>query len=85
VTDASFSVWGAVCGEPTLGRWSAEESQLLLNILELEAVYQAVLQWGETLQGHQVTARTDNSTAKAYINRQGGTKSWKLFILTRSL
>jgi len=86
VTDASLSGWGAVCGqESTLGLWSAEESRLHINVLELEAIYRAVLHWGETLRGHQVTVMTDNSTAKAYINRQGGTRSWELFVLTRSL
>ncbi len=41
-TDASNKGWGALCeGKLTFGLWSEEESGLLINCLEMLAVYQA--------------------------------------------
>lgn len=75
-TDASLSGWGAVFGSLTVqGKWSAEESRLQINILELRAIFLALSHWSSLLQGHPVRIQTDNTTAVAYLNHQGGTRS----------
>lgn len=75
-TDASLSGWGAVFGSLTVqGRWSSEESCLQINLLELRAIFLALSHWSSHLRGHPVRVQTDNTTAVAYLNHQGGTRS----------
>lgn len=57
------------------GVWSKKESQLHINILELRAIRLSLGQFVTHLKGTDVLIRTDNVTAKAFINRQGGTRS----------
>jgi len=81
-TDASLEGWGAHCGMDTAqGKWTAEESLLNINTLELKAVFLALRAFSQTLTGHVVQVATDNTTVVAYINKQGGTKSWDLCAL----
>ena len=78
-TDASLTGWGAVWNSQTLaGRWPETDRTLHINILELQAIIQAVQHWAPRLRGHQVTVFSDNTTAVSYINHQGGTKSTTL-------
>lgn len=75
-TDASLSGWGAVLDDLTLqGKWSRAESALPINVLEIRAARLALLGWTEVLQGSPVRVQSDNATAVAYINHQGGTRS----------
>lgn len=75
-SDASLSGWGAVFGSFTVqGKWSVKESRLQINILELRAIFLALLHWSSLLRGHPVRIQTDNTTAVAYLNHQGGTRS----------
>lgn len=79
-TDASLSGWGAVFGHHTVqGRWSLEESRLQINLLELRAICLALSHWTSLLRGHPIRIQTDNTTAVAYLNHQGGTKSSAAF------
>lgn len=78
-TDASLSGWGAhTQGALAQGTWSREESNLSINLLELRAIRLALIQFRPLLAGKSVRVRTDNTTAKAYVNRQGGTRSKRL-------
>lgn len=64
-SDASLEEWGAVRGEiSTEGRWTLEETQRHINYLELLAAFYV-----------HILMQTDNTTAVAYINNMGGTKS----------
>ena len=62
-------------GDTTQGFWSASESQLHINELELKAVHFAVQAFGDRLKNKHVKILCDNSTTVAYINAMGGTKS----------
>jgi len=91
-TDASTKGWGAHCNSSLAqGKWSQEETQLHINLLEMRAVKQALLAF-RPLQGQGVLIATDNMTVVSYINKQGGTRShslwletWNLFLLVREL
>ena len=77
-SDASLKGWGAIANNVSIGEhWSPEESRLHINVLELKAAYlaiQAFTKHRETTPSH-IHLRVDNSTAVAYINRRGGTRS----------
>ena len=77
-SDASLKGWGAIANNVSIGEhWSPEESRLHINVLELKAAYlaiQAFTKHRETTPSH-IHLRIDNSTAVAYINRRGGTRS----------
>ena len=53
--------------------------------LELEAIRLALLQWGHQWRHQSVRVYCDNSTAAAYIRKQGGTRSQSLFHKTLEL
>uniref|UniRef100_UPI0039812F18 hypothetical protein n=1 Tax=Salmonella sp. s55004 TaxID=3159675 RepID=UPI0039812F18 len=75
-TDASLYWWGAFTTEQTFsGIWTTQEARLHINLLELEAVMQAVKAMTPIPQGKSLTVFSDNTTTIAYINRQGGTLS----------
>ena len=75
-TDASLSGWGGVLKDQTVqGVWSAEESRLPINILELRAIFLSLSHWTRILSGVPVRVQSDNASAVAYINHQGGTRS----------
>ncbi|KAJ8042119.1 NACHT domain- and WD repeat-containing protein 1 [Holothuria leucospilota] len=78
-TDASLTGWGATWGPNSpAGQWSDSEKLLHINVLELRAIKNAVLGWISDLKGFDVMILSDNSTAVAYVNHQGGTKSLRL-------
>ncbi|XP_042315084.1 uncharacterized protein LOC121926295 [Sceloporus undulatus] len=75
-TDASLRGWGAHCGSQLAqGRWSPEEQSHSINWLELRAIRLALQSFIAIVQHKPVLIRTDNITAKAHVNRQGGTRS----------
>ncbi|XP_077319413.1 uncharacterized protein LOC143941240 [Lithobates pipiens] len=75
-TDASLLGWGAVLEEDSVqGRWSKSERALPINILEIRAVRLALDSWTLRLRDCPVRIQSDNATAVAYINHQGGTRS----------
>ena len=80
-TDASRLGWGAVCqGTKTGGHWNKEDQQAHVNILELKAAYLAIQSYLNACQltESRIVLQMDNTTAVAYINKRGGTKSNKL-------
>ena len=85
-TVASLRGWGASWKDHQIsGLWSAPESLRHINWLELEAIRLALLQWGHQWQHQSVRVYCDNSTAVAYIRKQGGTRSQSLFYKTLEL
>ena len=85
-SDASSSGWGAHLLDQNVSRvWSDQEKLLHINLLEMKALFLGLQAFREDVIGHHVTAMCDNSTVVAYINKQGGTVSWALCLLTSRL
>ena len=75
-SDASDVGWGAHLGLLTAsGLWSLEESQLSINARELLAVLRGPLHFQSSLVGKTVSVFCDNSTAVAYLRKEGDTRS----------
>lgn len=75
-TDASFEGWGAVCDLGKVGhRWSVDEFCENINVLELKAILFGLQTFYSSQNAVQFSVRSDNTTAVAYVNRRGGTKS----------
>ena len=68
-----------------LGTVVSPDSSQHINWLELEAIRLAVLQWVPQWLNQTVPVHCDNSTAVAYIRKQGGTHSISLFNKTLEL
>ena len=85
-SDASLTGWGAACAdESASGRWSPGELQYHINYLELLAAFHALQCFVFDSKSIHVRLALDNSTAVAYINSMGGTKSPELDSLSRSM
>ena len=52
------------------GQWSAEESKLHINVLELLATYHALKIYCKIIFDTSVNLKIDNTTAVAWINKQ---------------
>ena len=84
-TDASQKGWGAHLNYVVFsGLWSNKESQLQINVLELNSLQ-------EHLQGQTVLICSDNSTVVSYLNKEGGPHSiemcaliWRILAFTNS-
>ena len=84
-SDASCSGWGAhLLDQHVSGVWSDQET-LHINLLEMKALFFGLQAFREDVIGHHVTAMCDNSTVVAYVNKQGGTVSRALCLLTSRL
>ena len=82
-SDASCSGWGAhLLDQHVSGIWSDQEKLLHINLLEMKALFLALQAFRGDVIGHHVTAMCDNSTVVAYVNKQGGTVSRVLCLLT---
>ncbi|XP_078660131.1 uncharacterized protein LOC144904859 [Branchiostoma floridae x Branchiostoma belcheri] len=85
-TDASTAGWGGYSnGVHTGGRWSVEEGQAHINILELRAASLTVRAFCKELVSKHVKVLTDNVTVVAYLNRLGGTRSQTLLDIALDL
>ncbi|XP_077107227.1 uncharacterized protein LOC143764961 [Ranitomeya variabilis] len=81
-TDASPSGWGAHLGDQIVqGLWSPRESNDSSNQKELKAIYHAICKFLPQLHGTHTRIFSDNMTAVAYINHQGGTRSEALMCI----
>ena len=82
-TDASLAGWGATLGTASLAHpWEAAVRGWHINALELLAVLRALQGFSQLVRGKSVLVRTDNTTTVAYINRQGGTHSFRLWAIS---
>ena len=78
-TDASLLGLGAVIGSKKAGgRWSHQESELHINVLELKAIqFGLKTLCSQTPPGSGIKILCDNTTSVAYLKHKGGTKSWE--------
>ena len=85
-TDASLTGWGATHqGRIARGVWDSDLRSEHINYLELMAVYLALQHFEQFIVGSHVLIRTDNTTTKFYINKQGGLRSRRLHALAEEL
>lgn len=56
-----------------------------MSLLELRAIRLALLHFSHALSGRHVLVLTDNISAKAHVNREGGTRSHPLMLETEKL
>ncbi|XP_077144645.1 uncharacterized protein LOC143807216 [Ranitomeya variabilis] len=67
---------GLGCGAPTpQGNWSPMEATMPINILEIRAILLALRAFHHLLAASHIRIQSDNATAVAYMNHQGGTRS----------
>ncbi|XP_038055782.1 uncharacterized protein LOC119727789 [Patiria miniata] len=82
-TDASNEGWGvSLPPRQAAGTWDNNVRSLLINVLELQAVVNALHHFQADVVGRSVLIKTDNTTMVVYINKQGGTRSPQLCYLT---
>ena len=75
-SDASLQGWGFVCDRGKTGkRWSTDEFVENINYLELKAILYGLQSFYDNVNDVIFSIKTDNTTAVAYVNRHGGTKS----------
>jgi len=86
-TDASSQHgWGGFLGDiETQGPWEPEVWDRHINWLEMEAVFRTCQHFHNQIQNQSVLIKCDNSTVVSYINKQGGTHSPSLCMLTWKL
>lgn len=85
-TDASPHGWGAHFGGEVFGdRWPAAQKGEHINCLEMRAVILSCTRLADRLRNQSVMCLIDNRTTVAYIQKQGGTRSVPLMMLTRQL
>ena len=79
-TDASRLGWGAVCQGKRRGVTGTQKNKKLIDVLELKAAHLAIQSYQDLCQlpGKRLLLQMDNTTAVAYINKRGGTKSDQL-------
>ena len=78
-SDALLLGWGAALGTiSSRGLWSEEERTQHINMLELMGGAFATRTFTKGKQNVHVRLRMDNTTAIAYVNHMGGTKSQSL-------
>ena len=77
-TDASTSGWGAVLENKEIhGFWTEKEKREHINLLELKAIWLALLSFETEIKNCHILLRVDNTTAISYINKMGGIKYQK--------
>ncbi|XP_061468992.1 uncharacterized protein LOC133378217 [Rhineura floridana] len=85
-TDASLLGWGAHCqGQHVQDRWSITEATRSINWLELRAAHLALRYFAPILPFTDVLIHTDNTLTRAYLIKQGGTRSRALNLEATSM
>ena len=75
-SDSSTQGWGAYLQDLTAsGIWSQDQSQLHINVLELQAIWLGLRAFSQRVENARVVLMSDNTSAVAYLRNQGGTKS----------
>ena len=75
-SDASDVGWGAhLDRQIASGLWDTHQAALSINARELLAVQLGLRQFRSSLQGRTVAVICDNTTAVAYLRKEGGTRS----------
>ena len=85
-SDASDVGWGAhLDHQIASGLWDAHQAALSINARELLAVRLGLHQFQSSLQGRTVAVFCDNTTAVAYLRKEGGTRSPLLNTLAQEI
>ena len=85
-SDASDVGWDAhLDRQITSGLWDAHQAALSINARELLAVKLGLHQFQSSLQGRTVAVFCDNTTAVAYLRKEGGTRSPLLNTLAQEI
>ena len=75
-SDASDVGWGAhLDRQVASGLWDLSQATLSINARELLAVHLGLRQFQSSLRGKTVAVFCDNTTAVAYLRKEGGTRS----------
>ena len=75
-SDASDVGWGAhLDRQVASGLWDSSQAALSINARELLAVHLSLRQFQSSLRGMTVAVFCDNTTAVAYLRKEGGTRS----------
>ena len=75
-SDASDVGWGAIVGEYQVsGAWTPSQRELSINLREMMAVQNGLLEFGSLLRGKTIALFCNNVTTVAYLSRLGGTRS----------
>ena len=75
-SDASDVGWGAHLDRQVVsGLWDSHQAALSINTKELLAVQLGLRQFQSSLRGRTVAVFCDNTTAVAYLRKEGGTRS----------
>ena len=64
-----------LAGLTASGIWSQDQSQLHINVLELQAIWLGLRAFSQRVENARVALMSDNTSAVAYLRNQGGTKS----------
>ena len=85
-SDASDVGWGAhLDRQIASGLWDSHQAALSINARELLAVKLGLHQFQSSLQGRTVAVFCDNTTAVAYLRKEGGTRSPHLNTLAQEI
>ena len=67
------------------GVWTPSQRELSINLREMMAVQNGLLQFSSLLRGKTIALFCDNVTTVAYLRRSGGTRSQVLFLKAREI
>ena len=85
-SDASDVGWGAIIGEYQVsGVWTPSQREPSINLREMMAVQNGLLQFSSLLRSKTIALFCDNVTTVAYLRRSGGTRSQVLFLKAREI
>ena len=85
-TDASLTGWGAFLeGRTVSGVWEDCHLEEHISLLEMRAVLLSLRHFQEVIQRESLLITTDNTTVVAYLQNQGGTHSFSLYLLCREI
>ncbi|XP_064107554.1 uncharacterized protein LOC135216312 [Macrobrachium nipponense] len=85
-SDASDVGWSATLGKDEIsGLWQDHKKEWHINMKELTAIHLALLHFQEEVKNKVVQVNADNTTALAYIKKQGGTRSDSLYEAAKDL
>ena len=85
-SDASDVGWGAhLDRQIASGLWDSQQAALSVNARELLAIKLGLHQFQSSLQGRRVAVFCDNTTAVAYLRKEGGARSPLLNTLAQAI
>jgi hypothetical protein len=79
-TDACMTGWGGFLDshQGVQGSWDIPDLESHINVLEFKALRLVLKHYRGQVAGKTVLCQSDNTTVVAYVNKQGGTRSWDL-------